>query len=118
MQDVINQIISNFDFEKVHKVMILLNWAWSKTYPEVPTIGILVLTAKELLEDVLAEEDGTTIETGGFEAQRFNGEGGKTFLALKFYVDTCQSCSSWAAEEIKKKIKENKDVSTDTTNIR
>lgn len=27
-QEIVDEIMDNFDFEKVHKVMVALNWGW------------------------------------------------------------------------------------------
>ena len=52
-QSAIENIIENFNWEKVHNTMLALDWKWA-TYnsgTEVPSIGALVVTAQNLLHD-------------------------------------------------------------------
>jgi hypothetical protein len=68
----IDKIIKDFDFNRVHEVMELLNWTW---YPQnkVPTISELKKTAEELLIYANTEfkKNGkfSNVETGGFIAE-------------------------------------------------
>ncbi len=78
-QELINEVLDNFDFEKVHKVMTFLDWKWislSDATNEVPSIAKLVRTAQQYLEmayDGLAkasyEDNQYMVGSGGFEAQ-------------------------------------------------
>lgn len=66
-------IMEDFDFEKVRKVMMLLDWKWDIGNGEmtVPSIYRLTKTAERLLRDVAkyyGEKDLYTISTGGFIA--------------------------------------------------
>lgn len=83
MSKATDEIIKHFDFEKVHKTMVTLNWTWQDS-PEPPTIGELVLTAQELLTD-LVEKNHTAIGTGGFMAYR-NETADERTIGLRFDV--------------------------------
>ncbi len=81
MNEKINEIIKNFDFEKVRKVMVALDWAW-RFDDRSPLVGELVITAQRLLTEVVEKEEDWGISTGGFLATKRNG-----MLALKFMVE-------------------------------
>lgn len=78
-QELINEVLDNFDFEKVHKVMTFLEWKWfsySESTMEVPSIVKLVRTAQQYLEMAYAglekiehNEHSYMVGSGGFEAQ-------------------------------------------------
>lgn len=77
-EQLINEVLDNFDFEKVHKVMTFLNWRWislSEGTSEVPSIAKLVRSAQQYLSmayDGLSKIDHKESEymtgSGGFEA--------------------------------------------------
>lgn len=77
----IRNIIKEFDFEKVHECMAALKWIWatSKTDNKVPSIGHLVLSALNHLNDV------KNIDFDG-EEYVISSSGG--FLAEKYLIDT------------------------------
>jgi len=82
----VQQILANFDFEKVRKVMELLNWKWVDS-EKTPTIGELYQTAEQLLNMVsnslFTTSDQSTEELGGFVATIYdNGD-----LRLSFVVE-------------------------------
>jgi len=81
MNDKVVEIIKNFDFEKVRKVMVTLEWYWNGEI-QAPSVGDLMLTAQRLLTEVVEKEDDWSMSTGGFLATKMNG-----MLALKFMVD-------------------------------
>lgn len=90
------EIIDAFDFEKVHRVMELLDWKWSirksengKFEEEVPSLAKLIIQANNLLRRVAEEENpnGTTVSTGGFEAIKDDeGNLGLRFVIADYYV--------------------------------
>jgi hypothetical protein len=88
-QDRIDEIMDNFNFNKVEETMKALNWQWSSTNG-VPEQHELRKQARRLLKDVstknVSESDFRYyISTGGFKATKyFDGD-----LALEFIV------SSW-----------------------
>ncbi len=46
-EQLISEIVENFDWERTHKAMRLLEWKWASAITEdgVPTIGNLMVTA-------------------------------------------------------------------------
>ena len=82
-QELINEVLDNFDFERVHKVMTFLNWKWislSEDTNEVPSLAKLVRSAQQYLsmaydglEKIEHNEHSYMVGCGGFEvwAKRF-----------------------------------------------
>ena len=78
MNDVIDKVLDEFDFESVQKTMHALDWKyWDSEGPV--SIGELRRTARYLLKEAMLCKH--TIGTGGFEAQR-----DENMLSLKFVV--------------------------------
>ena len=79
-EQIIDDILDEFDFDKVHKVMEFLDWGWTDGYRplEVPTVGQLRIRARTLMKDLIGKEDGGTA-TGGFWVTK------KTFDGLPYY---------------------------------
>ena len=77
-EDLINEVLDNFDFDKVHKAMTALEWKWygfQEDTLEVPSIARLIRTAEKYLSqayDGLAKNEWNSNEymtaSGGFEA--------------------------------------------------
>lgn len=73
-RDKVDDIILNFDFEKVHKIMKTLNWTWASWkdeyetnhISEVPSVYALKQQAYHLLRDAVEKGLGGT---GGFSIQ-------------------------------------------------
>ena len=90
-QEAIDNIIENFDWEKVHKVMDFLNWTWVTTDNEVPTIGKLVNSSHRLLleayEGALREKTDFSIGTGGFRARAIVNEKTKEIFELQLVFE-------------------------------
>lgn len=89
MQYKIDQIMDNFDFNKVHKVMIATDWKWVFT-DGVPTEAELRQQARKMLKEVstknITDDIGDYyISTGGFTVTKYSD----TSLTLEFIV------SSW-----------------------
>lgn len=65
----IKNIVSNFDYERVHKTMEALGWTWfhSSTETKVPSIGEIVISSIELMEELLSDKykGSKSIGTGG-----------------------------------------------------
>jgi hypothetical protein len=80
MVDHIEDVISNFDFHRVYKTMVTLDWNWYTTAGRVPTIGEMQEFARSLLETA-ANKPGI-YSSGGFFAMC---EGNS--LSLMFCVD-------------------------------
>lgn len=91
--EVVEEIMENFDFERVHAVMDFLNWTWGLDNPEVPTIQVLRSTARGLLLDVVADPEKTYVGAGGFYARRhlFKDEDEESEeLRLSFELEVCE----------------------------
>ena len=78
-ESLINDIVDNFDFVKVQKVMKMLDWKWSNADGEgVPGIGRMKEVARHILESALQQTDkadGGYSATGGFAAHAWNDNG-------------------------------------------
>jgi hypothetical protein len=61
-QEVIDEIMDSFDFERVYKVMQHLNWEWVNV--GVPEIYDIKKQARRLLKEAIKLK--TSISTGGF----------------------------------------------------
>lgn len=89
--EIINDILSNFNFEKVHAYMVLTDWKWKG---ERPTKEDLYDNAYNLLWKVAnidkarATDEGVCIGTGGFYAYRFVFEGK---ICYKLSFEPCRS---------------------------
>jgi len=81
MGNEIDEILDEFDFEKVHKVMTALDWEWYST-DGVPSIAELRREARRLLKD-LVNGRHQSISTGGFTAYMHDG-----LLGLRFEVSS------------------------------
>ena len=91
-EQLISDIVENFDWERTHKAMSLLKWQWSDTITEdgVPTIGNLMVTAMKLLQDAydgaMKEKETYYSCTGGFEAVAHVDKGELYNLELQFVL--------------------------------
>lgn len=75
MKEKIEQIMENFDFEKVHKVMVALEWEWYLgTWGGfgIPSVGAIQKAARRLLSEAWTNK--TTVSTGGFSAEYDDGD--------------------------------------------
>ncbi len=68
----IKSTLRDFDFEKVRKAMVALDWRWSSC-EGVPSVAELYQRAEELLHQ--ASERPFNCSTGGFKAIYFEDEG-------------------------------------------
>lgn len=101
-QRMVEEVLSQFDFEKVHKVMALLNWQYyidesvpdrlisipvstKSIYSGVPSPEYLKQFARDLMMDVLNSRRFDTIHCGGFTVF-FDARYGE--LKLDFSVET------------------------------
>jgi hypothetical protein len=84
-QDALDNIMDNFDFDQVHKVMVFLNWKWANGNGSlgVPEKYELRGEARRLLK--MAIEEKTTVSTGGFIAEYRESEV-DGWMDLKFVV--------------------------------
>ena len=88
MKPKINAILRDFDFEKVHRVMMLLNWQWSQG--RVPTVAEIRKVATMLLRDLVRNKNITGTGTGGFWADRRYDEDGEKRITLSFVVEDAE----------------------------
>ena len=92
IEQMVTDIMEDFDFDKVHKVMIDVNWKWNigNGAINVPSTYRIMKTADGLLRDVAAhfgEEDFYLKETGGFVASLNDGELTLQFILAEMSVD-------------------------------
>lgn len=78
---IVDNIIDNFDFDRVHEVMTLLGWTWWNVRG-IPSVQDLKKRAGELLTEVWEKpNDQYCISTGGFHARKDSG-----VLILEFVI--------------------------------
>lgn len=81
--DAINDVMDEFDFHKVQKIMETLDWKWAlEDALRVPTESEVRKFARRLLEDAIKRN--STMASGGFKAKyikKYNE------LSLKFVVE-------------------------------
>ena len=86
IEQMIAEVMEDFDFEKVHKVMVLLDWKWYIGNDEqaVPSVYRMMKEAERLLRDCAqyyGDREFHACGTGGFMASLDNGT-----LALQFVL--------------------------------
>lgn len=90
MEELIDRIIRDFDFETVHKAMLAVNWCWYNKYSEhleVVSVGDLVLCAQKLLQTVSKGAVGCSMGTGGFMATKIDSNDMGKGLRLEFVLE-------------------------------
>jgi len=90
-QDAIDNIMDNFDFEKVHRVMEYLDWKWAGIDGYgVPNIYELRKRARMLIKEAvkdLERDKECNISTGGFCVSAWRApEDDKVFIKLSFVI--------------------------------
>ncbi len=92
LTDLIKEVIAQFDYQKVHKVMTDLNWTWynSQTETKVPSIGELVLSSLKLMNEAVNKlgysEGRMIVATGGFKATAIRHDDGFITIDLEFVL--------------------------------
>jgi len=86
----INDILEDFNFQKIHDVMEQLDWKWVMTKYGVPTLDELKREAKRLLIDACIER--TCVSTGGFRAVYEEGtpDDPEPYIGLEFIIEECE----------------------------
>jgi hypothetical protein len=80
----IDEILDEFDFEKVHRVMVALDWeVYIDGEKTIPSIGDLRRRARSLLQHVVNSKDTAAVSTIGFTAYMHYG-----VLGLRFEVSS------------------------------
>ena len=82
-EQIIEDILDEFDFSKVQKVMEALDWTWHDS-DGVPTLGQLRKKARSLMKYCIGHSQYTTA-TGGFHVHKETHDG-ITFYQLQFVV--------------------------------
>ena len=85
--DIIDDILDEFDFGKVQKVMEALDWTWFEdgvSPSEVPTLGKLRKKARSLLKECMQFPEYSTA-TGGLWASKKTFDG-HPYYRLQFVV--------------------------------
>lgn len=94
IEDLIDEIIEDFDFEKVHSAMAFLSWWWfdGAGPGRIPTIKQLQEKARSLLVQVIKEKEFDQVEGGGFVAIRSikNKDPLDDGLQLLFVLERCE----------------------------
>lgn len=77
LQSLIDEVMDNFDFNKVRKVMKQLNWRWASAEDGIPEVYELKDSARRLLNECLFSmiqhgEETWNIGTGGFYVHATN----------------------------------------------
>ena len=95
----IASILEDFDFEKVHKVMQMLDWKWATTFKKddtgfqliatVPSVVQIKVQALELLSD--AWDKKASMSTGGLVAKYGINEMEEPSLTLSFELESAES---------------------------
>ena len=86
----IKSILNHFDFNRVKKVMDVLNWKWASSCSKngVPDIDEIRGLANRLLIDACVEKQN--ISTGGFRAVYDDNGDGDPYVGLEFIVEECE----------------------------
>ena len=84
----IKSILNHFDFNKVKKIMDVLNWKWVSSKNGVPDMDEIIGLATRLLIDACIEK--TNISTGGFRAVYDDNGDGDPYVGLEFIVEECE----------------------------
>ena len=89
-EQLIDEIVENFNWDKVYRTMDALGWIWASSEGETPSIGRLITTATGLLRDAYdgAEKEQYTylVGTGGFQAVCYVDGDDMYRLELQFVV--------------------------------
>ena len=86
IETMVTAVMEDFDFDKVHKVMVYLDWRWTIENDErtVPSSYRLMKTADRLLRECAqyyGDKEFHAVGTGGFMASLDNG-----CLSLQFIL--------------------------------
>lgn len=84
-QEIIDEIMDEFDFERVRAVMTAVDWTWGTDPGEVPTISELRKTARYLIGRLF---DGVRVcSTGGLVARKYDGVASLHFEVTEYEVE-------------------------------
>jgi len=92
-QKAIDNIIDNFNWEKVYNTMYALGWTWHDSGGEVPTTEMLFRCAVDLLHDAYnraeKEKCDCLSRTGGFYVRALVNEETKEVESLRLAFEVC-----------------------------
>ena len=94
LQSRIDEVMDWFDFEKVHKAMVLFDWEWFslKAVPEVPDLRKFVRDAmKYTYNEVISGKQMSHYITGGFNIQCIRDEDDVIFFKVVFELADWQT---------------------------
>lgn len=83
-QDALDDLLDYFDFEKVRKVMELLDWQWARIN-RVPEAFEIRQSARKLIKQAI--EDRSSMATGGLWVDYSEEDNGDIFIDLSFKVE-------------------------------
>ena len=93
--ETIMDCLDEFDFDRVHKVMMHLNWTYSDC-KDVPTVEYLRKNARKYLMEVAKQVLETKSEyitgTGGFRYEAKLYEDGYLWLRMAFEIEDWDNC--------------------------
>lgn len=97
LQDHIDEVMDEFDFEEVQQVMEFLDWKWVSAEEGVPRVGELRKQVRSLMEQchqqALKNMADWNVGTGGFTVRYFYEHD---------YFDVDFSLAQWATEYLSK----------------
>lgn len=101
-RDAIDEIMDNFEFEKVHKAMAVLGWKWHSVDdgPRVPTVKELRAGARRLLRDCCADPERAGMATGGFRVEKSPNELRLVFELADWDVELEDDCDNAPSDEL------------------
>jgi len=95
VEKLLDEIMENFDFKKVHNVMEFLDWKWasSTTADAVPSIDEIKDEAARLLWDVVNDPENEVIATGGLRVTKDFSDYRHPFISLEFVLEEWDAVS-------------------------
>lgn len=114
---VLDEIMDEFDFDRVKQTMEALNWEWvslkrldpkdgfkEKTISAVPTLDEIKTVAADLLWSLATDPnpENTVLASGGFRVERDFSDPNDPWMRLSFEVTDWDACPSELDDEINK----------------
>jgi len=100
---ILDEIMDEFDFEKVKIVMDALDWQWAyaKAKNGVPTLDEIKQAAANLLWSLATDPDpeNTIHATGGFRAERDFSNPENPWMRLSFEVTDWDAAASYETDD-------------------
>ncbi len=88
MEALVQEVLHNFDFLRLHRAFTALEWRWHGHPPDAPPpIAAMVQVAERLLRDVASQAPHYIISTGGLQATH-NGHGTLTLDGIVCSYDS------------------------------